>query len=170
MRGRSRNTRLIAMSIATVMASLLWFAGGAIASADPPGNNGTVMVVGEDLDGEGNDSHVGCAFSVEFFGFDEGDLFAFATIEGQAPSAEGTLWTTSVFIGEDPAGGGTDHDASVPVDLTDAFTGEPHPQEGFHVGLTVNADGSLGADTKYKTFWVSCDSGEGGGGGEGDPT
>jgi hypothetical protein len=65
--------------------------------------------------------------------------------------------------------GGTDHDASAPVDLTDAFSGEPHAQEGFHVRLTVQADGSQGADTKHKTFWVPCDSGEGGGG-EGDPT
>ena len=168
MHGRSRNTRLVTTSIAAVMASLLWFAGGAMASADPPGNNGTVKIAGEALGGNGNESHVGCEFSIEFFGYDEGDLFADVAIDGHAPSDEGTLWTTSVFIGEDAAGGGTDHDASALVDLTDAFAGQPHVEQGFHVRLTVHADGSQGADTKHKVFWVSCDAGEGEG--EGGPT
>ena len=35
-----------------------------------------------------------------------------------------------------------------------------HPQQGYHVKLTVNADGSQGADTKHKVFWVGpCDPG-----------
>ena len=33
--------------------------------------------------------------------------------------------------------------------------GEPHPIQGYHVKLTVNAPGSIGADTKYKVFWVT---------------
>jgi hypothetical protein len=32
---------------------------------------------------------------------------------------------------------------------------EPHPQQGWHVRLTINADGSQGADVKHKVFWVS---------------
>ena len=40
------------------------------------------------------------------------------------------------------------------------FSGiEPHPQQGFHVKLTINADGSQGADVKHKVFWVEgCDT------------
>ena len=34
------------------------------------------------------------------------------------------------------------------------FSGiEPKPQ-GFHVKLTINAEGSQGADKKHKVFWV----------------
>ena len=35
-----------------------------------------------------------------------------------------------------------------------------HPQQGFHVKVRINAPGSIGKDTKYKTFWVTgCSSG-----------
>jgi LPXTG-motif cell wall-anchored protein len=30
----------------------------------------------------------------------------------------------------------------------------PHAQQGVHVRLTVHAEGSRGADTKFKEFWV----------------
>ncbi|MGH2658951.1 MAG: hypothetical protein ACRDHS_04615, partial [Actinomycetota bacterium] len=33
---------------------------------------------------------------------------------------------------------------------------EPHPNQGFHVKLTVEAEGSIGADAKHKVFWVTC--------------
>ncbi len=29
-----------------------------------------------------------------------------------------------------------------------------HPQQGYHVKLTIHAPGSQGADTKHKVFWV----------------
>jgi len=33
-----------------------------------------------------------------------------------------------------------------------------HLNQGYHVKPTVHADGSDGADTKYKTSWIpSCD-------------
>ena len=31
----------------------------------------------------------------------------------------------------------------------------PHPIQGWHIKLTVNADGSQGADVKHKVFWVT---------------
>jgi hypothetical protein len=35
------------------------------------------------------------------------------------------------------------------------FTGvTAHPQQGYHVKVTIRADGSQGADTKHKVFWV----------------
>lgn len=58
-----------------------------------------------------------------------------------------------------PAGGGTDLDASRTYDLSSALAGySPHPQEGYHVKVTVNAPSSIGADNKHKVFWVTdCD-------------
>jgi hypothetical protein len=65
----------------------------------------------------------------------------------------------TVFIGEDSNdGGGSEdgHDASQDYDLSDALASiEPHPVQGWHVKLTIHADGSQGADTKYKVFWVT---------------
>ena len=29
------------------------------------------------------------------------------------------------------------------------------PQQGFHIKLTIHADGAQGNDTKYKVFWVT---------------
>jgi hypothetical protein len=66
----------------------------------------------------------------------------------------------SVFIGEDDnSGGGSeaglDARRTYRLDLTGIT---PHPVQGFHVKLTVNAEGSQGADTKHKVFWVTgCD-------------
>jgi hypothetical protein len=104
-----------------------------------------------------NEPHVGCVFQIDFYGFDEGDLFADVSFDMQAPTGSGNLLTDEVFIGEDDnSGGGSEAglDASATYQLD--FTGfTPHPQQGFHVMLTVNADGSQGADTKYKVFWVT---------------
>jgi LPXTG-motif cell wall-anchored protein len=45
--------------------------------------------------------------------------------------------------------------ASRTYDLAPALAGiEPHPQQGFHLRLTVHAVGSQGADTKFKEYWV----------------
>ena len=130
---------------------------------DPPGNNGTVKV--DDVvfdDHPNNEPHVGCTFQVDLYGYDEGDLTATVTFEAWAPTGDRgpVLLTDELDIGEDPAGGGTDHDASGTYDLTSALAGiEPHSQQGWHVKLTINAEGSIGADTKYKVFWVSgCES------------
>jgi LPXTG-motif cell wall-anchored protein len=125
------------------------------APEDPPGSNGTVKVDGVEFDSHpDNEPHVGCCFQIDFYGFDEGDLYAEVTFEGQPPTGGGTLLTDSVFIGEDPANGG-DLDASKTYNLSAALAGiEPHPIQGHHVKLTVNAEGSQGSDVKHKTFWV----------------
>jgi hypothetical protein len=131
-------------------------AGPALGQQDPPGNNGTIKVDGVDFDSHpDNEPHVGCTFQVDFYGFDEGDLNATVTFEGQPPTGGGTLLTDQVFIGEDAAGGGNDLDASRTYDLSDALAGiPPHPQQGHHVRLTIDAEGSQGSGTKHKTFWV----------------
>ena len=125
----------------------------------PPGNNGTVKIQEADATDEipDNDPHVGCSFKIEFRGYDQGDLEATWELAAQPPSGNGTIVKNgSVDIGEDPAGGAPDLDATVLVTLTDADLAglDRHPQQGYHLKLTVHAEGSIGADTKHKVFWV----------------
>lgn len=129
------------------------------APADPPGNNGTIKVDAQPFDTHpGNEPHVDCSFQIDFYGFDEGDLVADVVFEGHAPTGGGVLLTDEVFIGEDGnEGGGAEAglDAQVTYDLSGALAGiEPHPQQGWHVKLTIHAEGSQGADVKHKVFWV----------------
>jgi LPXTG-motif cell wall-anchored protein len=151
------------------------------AAADPPGNNGTVKI--DDVvfdDAPDNEPHDGCIFQVDFYGFDEGVLDATVTFQLVPPTADDeTIEVKNVPIGEDPAGGGTDLDGSATYDLSSALTGvDPHSQQGWHVKLTVHAEGSIGADTKFKVFWVegcgdstppTSNPGDGGGNGNGGP-
>lgn len=128
------------------------------AAADPKGNNGTIKIDGVALQGgQANEPHVTCQFAIEFYGYDKGDLNASVTFELQSPtkrtSGSQVLLTDTLPIGGDPAGGGTDLDASKLYTLD--FTGvTPHAKQGYHVKVTVHADGSRGADTKHKVFWV----------------
>jgi hypothetical protein len=138
------------------------FGGAGVSSAqNPPGNNGTVKVDGVGFDDHpGNEPHVGCLFQVDFYGYDEGELFADVTFEVHPPTGSPeVILTDEVFIGEDDnSGGGSEAglDASATYDLSALLQGfEPHPQQGWHVKLTVNADGSQGVDVKHKVFWVS---------------
>jgi hypothetical protein len=125
---------------------------------DPPGDNGTVKIqeLGDNEEIPDNDPHVGCVFQIEFRGFDEGDLNARWTLSAQPPTGKETIVTKEVPIGGDPAGGANDVDAIVKVDIGDydlsALT--EHPQQGYHLKLEVHAEGSQGADTKFKVFWV----------------
>lgn len=125
---------------------------------NPPGNNGTVKIAGpgDEVGHPSNNPHPGCTFYVEWFGFDEGaDVVSTVTFAAQAPTSDVVLGGTSpaqVFVGGDPAGGGTDLDGRQAYTLT--FQGEPHPQQGYHVKLTVATPHSLGNDTKSKVFWV----------------
>src|SRR3954464_2261272 len=113
----------------------------------PPGNNGTVKVDGLAFDDlPNNEPHVGCVFQIDFYGYDEGQLFASASFELDPPTGAmiPLLTRTGIFIGEDSAEGGGSTaglDASETFDLSDAIaaTGEaPHPQQGWHIGLTVH--------------------------------
>jgi hypothetical protein len=146
-----------ALCLLMVMAASAW--GG-----NPPGNNGTVKVDGEPFDAKlGNEPHVGCVFLIDFYGFDQGPFNATSTFELVPPTAGGVLDTVTTFIGGGTAGGGDTLDASLAEDLNSAVAASgvnPQPNQGFHVKLTVNADGSIGANTKHKTFWVTGCSGE----------
>jgi hypothetical protein len=131
----------------------------ASAGPNPPGNNGTVKVDDSPFDdAPNNEPHVGCTFQVDFYGYDEGDLDATVTFEAQPPTGDRqVLLTDTVFIGEDDnAGGGSEAGLDASETYTLDLTGiEPHPNQGVHVKLTINAEGSKGADVKHKVFWVS---------------
>ena len=130
-----------------------------ICRADPPGNNGTVKIDGVEFDSHpDNEPHVGCVFQVDFYGFDQGDLWANVNFAVQPPTGPfEPILTDTVFIGEDAAGGGTDLDNEAEYDLAGLLAGyAQHPEQGWHLKLTVNAAGAVGADVKHKVFWVTC--------------
>jgi hypothetical protein len=128
---------------------------------DPPGNNGTVKIDGIPFDQyPNNEPHVGCIFQVDFYGFDEGDLNAKVRFKVWPPTGDMvTILQDKVFIGEDSNDGGgslAGLDAERTYDLAPYLKSYmAHPQQGYHIKLFVNADGSQGADKKHKTFWVS---------------
>jgi hypothetical protein len=147
---------LIAIASLTLMSALP-------AQADPPGNNGTIKLDGRPFENPAdpdNEPHIACRLQLDFFGFDQGNYYATATFELQAPTlgADNLLLTKSnIFVGGDPAGGGTDVDAQVPVNINGALLSSgatPQPNQGYHVKVSVTAPFSIGADTKYKVFWV----------------
>ncbi len=110
---RSR-VALVSISAVVLMGLL---AGTSSARPNPPGNNGTVKVDGLPFSElPNNEPHVGCWFQIKFFGYDEGDMEATATLRLKPPTpGTGIDFTKSVFIGEDPAGGGRDLDARILV-------------------------------------------------------
>ena len=127
--------------------------------SDPKGNNGTVKIAGpgDAVGTPSNNPHPGCTFAVEWFGYDEGqDVVSTVTFAAQAPTSDVVIGGTapsSVFVGGDPAGGGTDLDGRQAYTLT--FSGgAPHPKQGYHVKVTIATPHSLGNDTKTKVFWV----------------
>jgi hypothetical protein len=142
--------------------ALFWaLPGNAGAGPGQPGNNGTVKIDGEEFDTHpANEPHVGCVFQVDFYGYDEGDPNADVTFHVWPPTGGMvTILEDAVFIGQDDnSGGGSEAglDAEATYDLTAWLAdSQPHPQQGWHVKLTVNADGSQGADVKHTRFWGS---------------
>lgn len=112
---------------------------------------GTVKIDGVDIRNgpPGGTPHQGCAFVVEFSDYDEGaDLSAEVNFEDQSPTADGGLQVVSgdlnPFVGEDAAGGEDDLDAKETYTLR--FTGQPDPDLGYLVEITV--------DDLSKSFWV----------------
>jgi hypothetical protein len=150
---------LIAATTGTLL-MMSWVILPNAASADPLGNNGTIKVDGIEFDSHpDNEPHVGCTFQIDFYGYDHGDLFADVTFESQAPTdpSNAALLTDEVFIGEDDnSGAGSEAGLDASATYTLDFTGlTPHDIQGFHVKLTIHADGSQGEDVKYKVFWVT---------------
>jgi hypothetical protein len=162
-----RAGRLTATAATALIGMALLLPGVAFAAPNPPGNNGTVKVDARPFDAApDNEPHVGCTFQVDFYGYDQGDLQALVTFEAHAPTlrpdGSQVLLTDTVFIGQDDnSGGGSEDGLDARQTYRLNFTGiTPHPVQGFHVKLTINAEGSQGADTKHKVFWVTgCNPG-----------
>jgi hypothetical protein len=154
-----RAIRLVGLLTALLVAGSLTLAQMAGAATNPPGNNGTIKVDREPFDdAPNNEPHVGCTFQVDFYGYDQGDLNADVTFTAHPPTGEEqVLLTDTVFIGQDDnSGGGSEAGLDASKTYTLDLTGiEPHPNQGVHVKLTINAEGSQGADTKHKVFWVT---------------
>ena len=159
----SRRRAVVGLVIGGLGAGALFWAlpGNAGAGPGQAGNNGTVKIDGEEFDTHpANEPHVGCVFQVDFYGYDEGDPNADVTFHLWPPTGGMvTILEDTVFIGQDDnSGGGSEAglDAEATYDLTAWLAdSQPHPQQGWHVRLTVNADGSQGADMKHKRFWGS---------------
>jgi hypothetical protein len=125
---------------------------------NPPGANGVVKIDGIPFDQHpDNQPHVSCVFEVDFYNFDQGAYNADVLFTIHPPSGKGrVVRQDTVFVGEDPAGGGRDLDAEREYDLNmDVFASERHKQ-GFHIKLTVTAPGEGGKlATKHKVFWAT---------------
>ena len=160
---RTPSVQKTAAGCAAVLASLTIAAMPGTATASAPGNNGTVKVAPDgDIDAiPNNHPHVGCTFQLEWYGFDENAVSA-VTFEQQAPTTDGTMTVSgpsSVQLDGDPGNGAGNGGFDGSADYTLAFTGAPHPQQGYHVKLTINTNESKGADVKHKVFWVEgCDA------------
>jgi hypothetical protein len=129
------------------------------ASDDPAGNNGTVKI--HDVYGDTahhNVPHVDCDFAVAFWGFDAGQQLD-VSFAGQAPTGKDTPLTvtgaSTSITSPDAAGGGQDYDGELQFtadQLNLSALGAPHPQQGYHIKLTVNTYEPGGH--KYKVFWL----------------
>lgn len=149
-------------------------------STDPGGSNGTVKIDGwafdhgggrnpddPDPDNPDNEPHVGCEFSVQWYNFDEGDLYSSILFEvwpgtggkqdvtptvvsARDPAGTATAFGPDgrVFIGEDDASGADAEglDARVTYNLIPAIQAltppvSMHEKHGYHVKVTITADG-----------------------------
>ena len=157
---RSRSSARLAIGAAICGVGVLVAASIAAAPAngDPPGANGTVKIDGLAFDnGIDNEPHVTCEFEVDFFNFDDDELANIVfTVQPPTGQEAELLRMNNALVSNDPAGGGNpDPDEIFPFSATqlglDAFT--PHPQQGFHVKLTIERIGAPGAG-KHKVFWI----------------
>lgn len=143
-------------------------AGSGDPKTHPPGNNGTVKIDGMPWDNApNNEPHPGCSLQIDFYNYEEGDLWAHGTLELWSPtlpsSGSAVMYTYDEFVGGDPNGGGTDWDGSVTYlhayERAQAMGATPNKNQGYHVRLTVHVPaGSIGADTKYKMLWLNCET------------
>jgi hypothetical protein len=155
-----RKVRILTVA---AVAGVLALVGPAAFAGNPPGNNGTVKVDNIDLDGQPNrnEPHVGCQFDLEWYGFDANSVSQ-VTFETQPPTGSRLLLTDTVQLdGDDNTGGGSPAglDGVRRYSLNFNSSDYQHPKQGYHVYLTINTTGSIGADVKHKVFWVQgCNS------------
>ena len=166
---KARTLAAVAMAAGLALAPTTALAGP---NADPNGNNATIKIDARPFDdAPDNEPHVTCQFQVDFYGYDQGAYNATVNFYVHPPTGnDELLLTDTVFVGEDAAGGGTDLDASKRYQLIPLLRNnfEPHPQQGYHIKVEVNAPFSKGSDKKSKVFWTQSCEEEGNGNGGGD--
>jgi hypothetical protein len=146
---------------AVALAGCLTLGGFMAPAAFAQGNDGTVKVDEVDVAGPppANDPHVDCVFDIEFFSFDDG-LEATVKFVGQAPTGKDVPLLTDTVPLAETTGGGNELVGQATYDLTDLVDqlGDPQPQQGFHIKLTVEVPTGTHstAFSKYKVFWVTC--------------
>jgi hypothetical protein len=129
---------------------------------EPPGANGSVKIDEAPVDSDpSNEPHVGCGFSLQFFGFDEGTNTASVTFEAWPGTGDktgvGALKGAASFTfdGERPPGNALNHTEDYLLDtseLTPNDKGEVH----IKVDVTVTDAGGKVAFHKYKVFWTGA--------------
>ena len=164
----NRTSRALLAGATVVLAAAAAPTVSAIALDGPPGNNGTIKIDGIAFDdAPNNEPHVGCRFQVDWYGFDA-NAVSNVLFELQAPTKGAATVTDVVQLdGDDNTGGGSEAglDGSVTYNLANLVAGvKAHPIQGWHVKLTTNTTGSIGADVKHKVFWVTGCEGSGGSG------
>jgi hypothetical protein len=156
------------VAAATVLAVPV-MAGVAAGQEGPPGNNGTVKVDGIPFDDHpGNEPHPGCTFEIDWYNFDA-NATSVVTFESQNPTGTRELAFTgdgTVTLDGDANEGGDEDGLDGHEEYTLVFTEDDffHPNQGYHVKLTIETTWSNGADVKHKVFWVSECEAVGGGG------
>ena len=152
--------RHLGRALAVAGATMLGIGMLAPVSADPPGNNGTIKVDGVAFDSHSdNEPHVSCTFQVDFYGY-EAEVPVSMEFAVQPPTGDEVIrHVNGVLDDDDASGGGSEEgiDGQFTIDLTGNLAGfTPHPNQGYHVKLTITADDGTtqGNDTKSKVFWV----------------
>ena len=149
--------RLLVAPVVLLMA--LGLVSGPVTAANP----GTVKIDGVPFDMvPNNEPHPGCLFQLQFFGFPEGTdvSYKFAVYPPTSnTNGPGTLITPPGEVDVTlPAPGNHKLNLNTgSIDLQQGLTNAgvaPHPQQGFHVKLTVTTPGGH----KYKVFWVECET------------
>jgi len=130
-----------------------WMTAPALATSQaPPGNNGTIKVDGMPFDdGHDEDSHVGCQFRIELFGYDAGTNTADVVFDAHPPTGDQTLLTDHFAFTDNRDHGGATFDTAKTYDLSAAIAGLGARKQGFHVALSVSVDGQ---NAKHKVFWI----------------
>ncbi len=153
-----RRLTIFTTGVALGLTSLTVDASALTPAPDPVGNNGTIKVDGIDYDDTpGNEPHVDCKFSIDFFGFDADD-HADVRFYAQPPTGDQELLKEDLaqLVSVDGAAGGpNDVDESLEYDATTWFTGLAHDQQGYHVKVEANIVGAPGG-AKQKVFWINC--------------
>jgi hypothetical protein len=129
------------------------------AGSGPGGGSGIVKLDRRPWDqAPNNEPHVGCTFQLDFYNYPEGVTARYSfTLWPPTGPADLDGGSGSLFIGDDPAGGGQDLDGEATVELGPALLSsgiEPHHHNGWHVRVVVRARATAGADQKQKVFWV----------------